>query len=53
MGPSVVIRETFLTAHMSSKGLQTSGDSVKPQALQSIRNLMELPRKRYRRQNGF
>ena len=30
MGPSIVIRETFLTAHMSSKGLQTSGDSVTP-----------------------
>ena len=46
-------RETFLTAHMSSKGLQTNGDSVTPQALQSICNLMELPRKRYRRQSGF
>ena len=44
MGPSVAIRETFLTAHMSSKGLQTSGDSITPQALQSILNLMGLPR---------
>ena len=44
MGPSIVIRETFLTAHMSSKSLQTSDDSVTPQALQINRNLMGLPR---------
>ena len=39
--------------NLSSKDLQTSGDSVTPQALQSIRNLMELSRKRCKRQNGF
>ena len=39
--------------NLSSRGLQTSGDSVTPQALQSIRNLMELSRKRCKRQNGF